>query len=127
LVGEISGRWHASRPAEIADWVGLATKGRFPPGTDINAAGSSRRGLSRSLDGVAAPSRLRPLDLYQLHDWDPLTPAEDTLTLLDDAVRSRRASARIESARLVFDQPADGAWASDDFGVLVEVDLTGPA
>jgi endonuclease/exonuclease/phosphatase family metal-dependent hydrolase len=33
-------------------------------------------------------------------------------------------SARIVSARLTFDKPVDGVWASDHFGVVVELDLT---
>jgi endonuclease/exonuclease/phosphatase family metal-dependent hydrolase len=37
------------------------------------------------------------------------------------------ASCRVESARLAFDQPADGVWPSDHFGVLVELELTPPA
>jgi endonuclease/exonuclease/phosphatase family metal-dependent hydrolase len=36
------------------------------------------------------------------------------------------ASGRITAARLAFDQPVDGIWPSDHFGVLAEVELTGP-
>ncbi|HEY1382096.1 MAG TPA: endonuclease/exonuclease/phosphatase family protein [Dongiaceae bacterium] len=34
-----------------------------------------------------------------------------------------QAQCRIESARLVFDQPTDGLWPSDHFGVLVDLDI----
>lgn len=34
-----------------------------------------------------------------------------------------KASARIQSAELAFDQPIDGLWASDHFGVVVDLDV----
>jgi endonuclease/exonuclease/phosphatase family metal-dependent hydrolase len=34
------------------------------------------------------------------------------------------AAGRIATARLAFDQPVDGIWPSDHFGVLVELELT---
>jgi endonuclease/exonuclease/phosphatase family metal-dependent hydrolase len=37
--------------------------------------------------------------------------------------RHTSASCRIEAATLAFDQPVDGLWPSDHFGVLVDVDL----
>ena len=70
----------------------LATKGRFSPDTDVNAAGSSRRGLRRSLDGSQRRLDRDHMDLYQIHAWDPITPVEETLTFLDDAVRSGKVN-----------------------------------
>jgi hypothetical protein len=29
----------------------------------------------------------------------------------------------VQSAKLVFDQPIDGVWASDHFGVMVDLDV----
>jgi endonuclease/exonuclease/phosphatase family metal-dependent hydrolase len=37
------------------------------------------------------------------------------------------ASGRIVSAQLAFDQPVDGLWPSDHFGLLVEIDMSAPA
>jgi endonuclease/exonuclease/phosphatase family metal-dependent hydrolase len=34
-----------------------------------------------------------------------------------------RASARVRSAALTFDRPVDGVWASDHYGVLVDLDV----
>jgi endonuclease/exonuclease/phosphatase family metal-dependent hydrolase len=34
-----------------------------------------------------------------------------------------KAHARVQSAKLVFDQPIDGVWASDHFGVMVDLDV----
>src|SRR3712207_9156344 len=47
---EITGRWLASRPADVRDRVVLATKARFPMGEDPNALGTSRPHLRRAPD-----------------------------------------------------------------------------
>ena len=84
----IVGRWFASRPAEITDRVVLASKGRHSIHKGPNAAGLSRRGLDRLLDESLRNLARDRIDLYQLHAWDPLTPAEETLRFLDSAVRA---------------------------------------
>ncbi|PRY50978.1 aryl-alcohol dehydrogenase-like predicted oxidoreductase [Geodermatophilus tzadiensis] len=85
---EITGRWLAARPAEVRDRVVLATKGRMPMGEEPNAVGNSRRHLRRALDDSLRRLGVDHVDLYQLHAWDPLTPLEETLRFLDDAVRA---------------------------------------
>ncbi|MGY1710638.1 aldo/keto reductase [Geodermatophilus sp. SYSU D00758] len=85
---EIVGRWLAARPADVRDRVVLATKGRMPMGAEPNAVGSSRRHLRRALDDSLRRLGVEHVDLYQLHAWDPLTPLEETLRFLDDAVRA---------------------------------------
>ncbi len=82
---EIIGRWLASRPAEAAQVV-LATKGRFPMGTGPNDLGTSRRHLRTALDDSLRRLGVEHIDLYQMHAWDALTPVEETLRFLDDAV-----------------------------------------
>ncbi|MFF3332858.1 aldo/keto reductase [Streptomyces sp. NPDC002888] len=85
---EIIGRWFASRPSDVTDRVVLATKGRYGTGTDVNSLGSTRRRLRRSLDGSLRRLGRDHVDLYQIHAWDPLTPIEETLSFLDDAVHA---------------------------------------
>jgi aryl-alcohol dehydrogenase-like predicted oxidoreductase len=82
----IVGRWLADRPSEVRDQVVLATKGRFPTGTGPNDVGLSRRHLSRALDASLRRLQVDTIDLYQVHSWDPLTPIEETLRFLDDAI-----------------------------------------
>ncbi len=82
----IVGRWLASRPAELRDRVVLATKGRFPMAEEPNGLGNSRRHLRRALDASLSRLGVDHVDLYQLHAWDPLTPLEESLRFLDDAV-----------------------------------------
>ncbi|HSK26314.1 MAG TPA: aldo/keto reductase [Jiangellales bacterium] len=83
---EIVGRWLAARPDDVAGRVVLATKARFPTGPDRNDVGLSRRHLRRALDASLRRLGVDHVDLYQVHAWDPLTPLEETLRFLDDAV-----------------------------------------
>jgi aryl-alcohol dehydrogenase-like predicted oxidoreductase len=85
---ELIGRWFAGRPADVTGRVVLATKGRFGTGPDTNENGSSRRNLDRALSASLRRLGRDKVDLYQLHGWDPLTPIEETLRFLDDAVRA---------------------------------------
>jgi aryl-alcohol dehydrogenase-like predicted oxidoreductase len=84
---EIIGRWLAARPG-ARDSVVLATKGRFPMGGGPNDVGTSRRRLSRALDNSLRRLGVEQIDLYQVHAWDPITPLEETLRFLQDAVSS---------------------------------------
>lgn len=85
---EIIGRWLSARTADIVEGVALATKGRFSTGSDPNSLGSSRRHLGRALEASLRRLGVSSVDLYQVHAWDPVTPIEETLGFLDDAVRS---------------------------------------
>lgn len=89
---EIIGRWLASRPRDVTDAVVLATKGRFPMGAGPNDVGLSRRHLRAALDASLRRLGVSHVDLYQVHAWDPLTPIEETLGFLDDAVHAGKIS-----------------------------------
>ncbi|WP_136518627.1 aldo/keto reductase [Cellulomonas telluris] len=82
---EIIGRWLAQHPTEARQVV-LATKGRFPMGEGPNDLGLSRRHLRDALDASLRRLGVEHIDLYQVHAWDALTPVEETLRFLDDAV-----------------------------------------
>ncbi len=84
---EIIGRWLARRDG-ARDGLVIATKGRFPMGASPNDAGLSRTHLGRALDASLRRLGIDTIDLYQAHAWDPLTPIEETLGFLDDAVRA---------------------------------------
>ena len=83
----IIGKWLKARP-EAAKQVVVATKARFPTGTGPNDIGLSRRHLGMALDGSLKRLGVERIDLYQMHAWDALTPVEETLRFLDDAVRA---------------------------------------
>ncbi len=84
---QIIGRWLAQRP-ELRDQVVLATKGRFPMGDGPNDVGLSRRHLATALDASLRRLGVERVDLYQVHAYDPITPLEETLGFLADAVRA---------------------------------------
>ncbi|MEO6712331.1 MAG: aldo/keto reductase [Mycobacteriales bacterium] len=83
---EIIGRWLAQRPADHISQVVLATKGRFPMGSGPNDLGLSRRHLASALDASLRRLGVERVDLYQVHASDALTPIEETLRFVDDAV-----------------------------------------
>jgi aryl-alcohol dehydrogenase-like predicted oxidoreductase len=83
---QIVGTWLAKSSAR--DNVVLATKGRFPTGDGQNDVGTSRRHLRRALDESLQRLGVDHIDLYQLHAWDPITPLQETLSFLEDAVRA---------------------------------------
>jgi len=84
---EIIGSWLAAHPQESKQMV-IATKGRFSMGTGANDLGTSRRHLLQALDASLQRLGSERIDLYQMHAWDAVTPLEETLRFLDDAVRA---------------------------------------
>lgn len=66
----------------------LATKVNGRTGPGINDVGQSRLHIHRALDASLRRLRTDYVDLYQVHNFDPITPLEETLRALDDAVRA---------------------------------------
>src|SRR5271169_12508 len=66
----------------------IATKARFAMGPGPNDAGSSRWHLIRECEASLKRLRTDVIDLYQLHQWDGLTPLEETMEALDGLVRA---------------------------------------
>jgi aryl-alcohol dehydrogenase-like predicted oxidoreductase len=66
----------------------VATKATGSMDESPNGRGQSRYHLMNSLDASLKRLQLDHVDLYQLHGFDPLTPLEDTLSTLNDMVRS---------------------------------------
>ncbi|HWT22735.1 MAG TPA: aldo/keto reductase [Solirubrobacteraceae bacterium] len=70
------------------DQIVLATKARFPMGEGQNDAGLSRAHLVRACEASLRRLGTDYIDLYQVHEWDGITPLEETLEALDTLVRS---------------------------------------
>lgn len=69
------------------DDVVLATKVYGRMGAGPNDMGLSRLHVMRQLEDSLRRLGTDRIDLYQIHSFDPLTPLEETLRTLDDAVR----------------------------------------
>src|SRR6202035_460786 len=80
LIGEAMG--HKRKPGML-----IATKARFPMGEGPNDRGLSRWHLIRECEASLKRLKTDVIDLYQVHQWDGLTPLEETLEALDLLVR----------------------------------------
>jgi aryl-alcohol dehydrogenase-like predicted oxidoreductase len=58
------------------------------PGTDPNAAGNHRKNMMQSVEASLKRLRTDYIDLYWVHIWDQITPAEEVMRGLDDLVRA---------------------------------------
>ena len=82
---QLVGDWLGER-ADARDQVVLATKGRFPMNDGPNGVGLSRRHLHDALEASLRRLGVESIDLYPLHAWDPLTPIDEYLRFIDDAI-----------------------------------------
>ncbi|MFF0366779.1 MULTISPECIES: aldo/keto reductase [unclassified Micromonospora] len=67
--------------------VVLATKAHARTGPGPNDVGTSRLHTMQALEDSLRRLRTDHIDLYQIHNFDQVTPMEETLRALDDAVR----------------------------------------
>ena len=70
------------------DQVLLASKARFPMGSGPNDAGLSRHHLIEACEASLRRLGTDHIDLYQLHEWDGVTPIEETLAALEHLLQS---------------------------------------
>lgn len=70
------------------DELVIATKVRGRVGPGPNQVGLSRKHILHQLDQSLKRLQLDYIDLYQIHGFDPVTPLDETMAALDDAVRA---------------------------------------
>src|SRR5690349_21783792 len=70
------------------DDVLIATKVRGAMGDGPNDGGLSRHHIIRGVEASLRRLGTDWIDLYQVHEWDGLTPQEETLSALDSLVSS---------------------------------------
>jgi len=73
------------------DRVMIATKVYNPMSDDPNDRGLSRKHIMHSIDNSLRRLGTDYVDLYQIHRYDSSTPIEETLSALNDVVRSGKA------------------------------------
>jgi len=66
----------------------IATKARFPMGEGPNDEGASRHYLIAACERSLKRLKTDWIDLYQIHEWDGLTPLEEIMEALDSLVRA---------------------------------------
>ena len=84
MAEEILGQAIKGRRAEVL----VSTKGSFRRGPGANQIGNSRHHLINAVEASLRRLGTDYIDLYQLHAYDALTPAEEALGTLDDLVRA---------------------------------------
>lgn len=65
----------------------IATKVRFKMGDGPNAAGLSRHHIMAEAEASLRRLKTDVIDLYQVHEWDGMTPIEETMSALDALVQ----------------------------------------
>jgi aryl-alcohol dehydrogenase-like predicted oxidoreductase len=66
----------------------VATKCYSPSGSDINARGGSRRHIRRALEASLKRLQTDRVEILYLHQYDALTPMEESMRALEDLVRA---------------------------------------
>lgn len=83
---EMVGRFTAERG--LRDQLVLATKAGFSTGRHPHAGGAGSKHLHQALEGSLRRMNTEFVDLYWLHVWDAVTPAEELLETMSGLVRS---------------------------------------
>ncbi|HEV7718335.1 MAG TPA: aldo/keto reductase [Arsenicitalea sp.] len=65
----------------------LASKVRFPMGQGPNDRGLSRHHIIAQLEASLKRLKTEVIDLYQVHEWDGVTPLEETMEALDTLIK----------------------------------------
>jgi aryl-alcohol dehydrogenase-like predicted oxidoreductase len=98
------------------DDVLVATKVRGDMGPGPNDGGLSRHHIVRACEASLRRLGTDHIDLYQVHEWDGLTPLEETLSALDALVRSGKVR-YVGSSNYTARQLMKSLWISDRDGL----------
>jgi aryl-alcohol dehydrogenase-like predicted oxidoreductase len=98
------------------DDVLVATKVRGDMGPGPNDGGLSRHHVVRACEASLRRLGTDHIDLYQVHEWDGLTPLEETLSALDALVQSGKVR-YIGSSNYTARQLMKSLWISDRDGL----------
>jgi aryl-alcohol dehydrogenase-like predicted oxidoreductase len=98
------------------DDVLIATKVRGDMGPGPNDGGLSRYHVLRACEASLRRLNTDHIDLYQVHEWDGLTPHEETLSALDSLVQSGKVR-YVGSSNYTARQLMKALWVSDSSGL----------
>jgi aryl-alcohol dehydrogenase-like predicted oxidoreductase len=97
----------------VATKFGMSMDGEY--GDDFGARGA-RRYVRRAVEGSLRRLRTDHIDLYQLHRPDPVTPIEETLSVLTDLVREGKIG-YLGCSNFAAWQLADADWTARTAGL----------
>ncbi|HVT12504.1 MAG TPA: aldo/keto reductase [Fimbriimonadaceae bacterium] len=109
---EILGKVLGERRKDIV----LATKFGMQMGADTTKKGASRRYIMAEVEDSLRRLKTDWIDLYQLHQADPLTPIEETLRALDDLIAQGKVR-YLGCSNLPAWQVVDALWTSKSLGI----------
>ena len=110
---EIVGKALAGRRDDVV----LATKAHAPMGDDPNRRGNSRRWIVREVEDSLRRLQTDHVDLYQIHRPDPGTDVEETLSALDDLMRSGKVRA-VGSSTFPASEIVEAQWVAERRGLV---------
>lgn len=96
--------------------VVLATKFGMPMADAESLKGASRRYIVTAVEASLRRLKTDWIDLYQLHQVDPLTPMEETLRALDDLIRQGKVRYVGISNHPAW-RVVEAQWISRDLGI----------
>ena len=111
---EVVGR--ALRDFARRDDVVIETKVFYPMSDSLNDRGLSRKHVMAAVENSLRRLGTDHIDLYQIHRWDPLTPIEETLTTLDQLVKSGKVR-YIGASSMMAWQFAKALYTADRLGL----------
>jgi len=109
---EIVGKWMRGKRDEVV----LTTKCSGAIGPHPWDKGNSRKAICAALEASLRTLQTDYIDLYQLHFYDPLTPADETLRVLDDLIKAGKVR-YAGCSNYLADQRALALGRSDVLGV----------
>ncbi|MHB8625126.1 MAG: aldo/keto reductase [Aggregatilineales bacterium] len=86
------GHWLKDKGARVKDQLILSSKVFNPVGDGPNDRGLSRRHIMRQIETSLTRLGIDHLDMYLIHEPDPTTPLEETLSALDDLIHQGKVS-----------------------------------
>jgi len=87
LVGEFM-TGHREEVVLATKYTNAAAGFSGKPGTDANAGGNQRKNMVQAVEASLKRLGNDYIDLYWLHIWDQITPAEEVMRAFDDLVRA---------------------------------------
>ena len=87
LVGEFI-KGHREEVIVATKYTNAAVGFTGKPGTDANAGGNQRKNMVQAVEASLKRLGTDYIDLYWLHVWDQITPAEEVMRAFDDLVRA---------------------------------------